>query len=70
MHPEVTVRKASRAYSPTCENRKDIVSIIKNVVIKQNAPATAVSLLLQVPDLKAFSDSLVSDEGKEVSRST
>jgi [histone H4]-N-methyl-L-lysine20 N-methyltransferase len=65
VHPEVTVRKASSAYSPTCENRKDIVSIIKNVVIKQNAPATAVSMLLQVPDLKAFSDSLVSDEDKE-----
>jgi histone-lysine N-methyltransferase SUV420H len=65
VHPEITVRKASSAYSPTGENRKDIVSIIKNVVIKQNAPATAVALLLQVPDLKAFSDSLVSDQDKE-----
>jgi histone-lysine N-methyltransferase SUV420H len=65
VHSEVTVRKASSTYSPTCENRKDIVSIIKNVVIKQNAPAIAVSLLLQFPGLKAFSDGLVLDEDKE-----
>ncbi|KAH6667742.1 hypothetical protein B0J14DRAFT_704219 [Halenospora varia] len=65
VYPEVTVRKANSAYSPTVENRKDIVSIIKNVVIKQNAPATAVSLLLQVSDLKTFLDNLVSAEDKE-----
>jgi len=61
----MTVRKACSAYSLTYENQKDIVSIIENVVIKQNALEAAVSLLLQVPDLKAFLDSLVSDEDKE-----
>lgn len=65
MHPEAIIRKANSTYSPSCEDRKDILSIIKNVVIKQNAPAAAVSLLLQIPNLKAFSDSLVSDEDRE-----
>jgi hypothetical protein len=35
------------------------------VVIKQNTPVIAVSLLLQFPDLKVFSDSLVLDKDKE-----
>jgi histone-lysine N-methyltransferase SUV420H len=35
------------------------------VIIKQNAPATAILLLLQVPNLKAFLDSLMLDEDKE-----
>jgi hypothetical protein len=65
VYPEVRVRKASSVYSPTYENRKDIVSIIKNIVIKQNALIIAVSLLLQVLNLKAFSDSLMSDEDKK-----
>jgi histone-lysine N-methyltransferase SUV420H len=65
VYPEVTIRKTRNTYSSTCENRKDIVSKIKNVVIKQEAPATAVSLLLQVPELKAFSDSLALAEDKE-----
>lgn len=65
VYPEVTIRKNCNTYSSTCENRKDIVSIIKNVAIKQRDPARAVSQLFQVPDLKRFLDNLASADEKE-----
>jgi histone-lysine N-methyltransferase SUV420H len=63
--PEVAIRKNRSEYSLACENREDIVSIIKDVAIKQKDPARAVSLLLQVPEFKTFSDNLVSAKHKE-----
>ena len=57
--------KNRSAYSSTWENRNDIVSIIKTVVVNQKDPARAVSLLLQVPVLKKFSDSLLLAKKKD-----
>ncbi|KAH8758864.1 hypothetical protein BGZ57DRAFT_932464 [Hyaloscypha finlandica] len=65
VYPEVIIRKNRYTYSSACENRKDIVWIIKNVIIKQKDPRRAVSQLLQVPDLKSFSDNLASANEKE-----
>jgi hypothetical protein len=57
--PKVAIQKNCSEYSLAYENRENIFSIIKNIAIKQKDPARAVSLLLQVPEFKTFSNNLV-----------
>ena len=55
-------RKFSTSYQSTCEDQQSVVSILRDVVIREKNLPKAERLLLALPGLKAFSNHLRSAE--------